>query len=175
MSGLLADPNWVSALSGAVTALAALVALLFGIYQVQSSKWQQQESTAYSLYSEQLRLDIERPDLAVPDYEFLEDKKLTAEYSAYLSHLIFICEAILKISRNKIWRKNIIYYLAFHADWIKSKNFELGKDYFEGEIVNLLRQAVENRDTLIESYLRRDGAYIAPEPIRPSKLVIAGH
>jgi hypothetical protein len=156
------QPEWVSAGSGVVTATAALVALIFGIYQVSSARRQQREATAKHLYGEAMRMGLNWPDLAVPDYAKIAAEDKYKQYQFYLAHLLYACEEILMHSDDPLWRQSIKYNLALHAPFLASERFRYGDGFYAEELVVLMKQAVKEHGSLVDGFLRHGEAYQPP-------------
>lgn len=110
-----------------------------------------------------MRLSIDKPDLAIPDYEKLIQQGKFHQYMWYLGYIIWASEEILSISKNELWTKAIKYNLAYHADWISSPDFNYGEGYCTPEIVNLMKSATRDRDSLIEPFFRYGATYRPPK------------
>jgi hypothetical protein len=142
-------PEWISALSAAATAVVAVVAAIIALAQIRQGRSIQREATANSIYSEQLRLDLQYPDLAGANFRKLVGEGRFGQYEAYCSHLFWACQNILETSNDPTWRESILYYLALHAEYIERPTFKFGEGYYSSQMIALFKEAVARKAEIL--------------------------
>ena len=125
--------DWLKQNGDAVTALAAIIALVFGIWQVLSAKYSQRESTAKELWKEYYLQSIDHPKLANPELSELDFKERLLDgdrgeffkYQWFVSFMLLACDEVLRLRGGGAeWQKFVENNVGYHRDYIKSQAFE---------------------------------------------------
>jgi hypothetical protein len=117
---------------GWVTAFAAIVALVFGIWQVLSAKYSQREATANDIWMNYEQFGLEYPKYANPELSVLDYEKETLDWSRqefyryewFVSHMLLACDAVLVLGHSNGWEGVVKNNLSYHRDYLKSEIFE---------------------------------------------------
>lgn len=81
--------------------------------QINSNIESQNETIAYSMYGEQLRLGLNYPKLAIADSKEISVRP--EEYQQYMYHLLYACEKIFAISESdQAWMATIQELMSPH-------------------------------------------------------------
>lgn len=131
-------PTWISAISDAITASVAILAVLVAIKQLKTSHEDQKITAAKELYRNYLQLAFENPRFSSPSYpkdnpSFPEIKNNPIEfeqYEFYVSNFLFAAEEILRIDRSDDWTKTIIAQMKYHALYLRDLG-DFGEHYSE--------------------------------------------
>ena len=145
--------GYVDILAPLLTLTIAAAALLFAREQLNASRAQQREATAYSIYSDQLKLDLQFPEFSAPDLEEIKRAGRLNQYDDYVSHLLFACENILNITKDEAWRWAVKNYLAEHVSYVKAYYMSADAPYFKEfqtgyskELIALLKEVLTKAD-----------------------------
>jgi hypothetical protein len=117
-----------------VTALAAVVALLYAHLQITEGRKAEREANANELWRETLRLGFDNPKLSDPslrladfDYEKLTidgRRELFQQYEIYVDTVLNASDEILEISPTKDWKTSLRIQLLPHRDYLLSPHFK---------------------------------------------------
>lgn len=120
----------ISNVATAVAALAALLALGVAWFQVKAGREAQQETVAKEIYREYLRLALEHPRYAYPNYAHLSANPEGEDFQRYEWFVSFLCyasEEILEMFDDEPgWQSTIASQLSYHHDYIFSEHFVRG-------------------------------------------------
>ena len=121
-------------LAAVVTAIAALVALLYAHLQITEGRKTAQEANANELWRETLRLGFDNPKLSDPslkladfDYEKLTidgSRELFQKYEIYVDTVLNASDEILEISPTEAWKTSLRIQLLPHRDYLLSPHFK---------------------------------------------------
>jgi hypothetical protein len=104
------------------SALVAGAALVGIFWQVQTNLAAGRESTVREAYRAYLRLAVEHPELADPDYDRLrigERSRESLRYGWFVSYLLYTCEQIvLNFPDDPEWRRTCITQIGYHDRYI---------------------------------------------------------
>lgn len=106
----------VQALTGMITMLVAVLALVGVKWQIDASARLQQEQSARDIYREFLNLSIARPELADPDYCAIRNTPQLAAYENYVEYLLYTSDQLLSVS--PAWDATLNEQLAPHRDYL---------------------------------------------------------
>ena len=106
--------------TGLVTMLIALAALVGVKLQIDASARQQREQSARDIYREYLNLSIARPELARPDYCAILGTPQESAYENYVDYMLYTAEQA--IAADADWTPVFERNLAAHAAYICSVN-----------------------------------------------------
>ena len=119
-------------LAAVVTAIAALVALLYAHLQITEARRAERKANANELWRETLRLGFENPKLSDPslklaefDYDKLTidgSRELFQKYEIYVDTVL--SDEILEISPTEPWRTSLRIQLLPHRDYLLSPHFK---------------------------------------------------
>jgi hypothetical protein len=135
-------------LAAVVTAIAALVALLYAHLQITEGRRAEREANANELWRETLRLGFDNPKLSDPslkladfDYDKLTidgSRELFQQYEIYLN----ASDEILEISPTEPWKTSLRIQLLPHRDYLLSPHFEQSGylDQYGANLRSLLRE-----------------------------------
>ena len=130
----------VSNIATAVAAIAALIALGVAWFQVKAGREAQRETVAKEIYRDYLRLALEYPHYAYPDYVHLSANPGSDDFQRYEWFVAFLCyasEEIMEMFGNKPgWESAIISQLGYHYDYLHSDNFV--RDHYSDKLVKLI-------------------------------------
>ena len=117
-------------LAAVVTAIAALVALLYAHLQITEARRAERKANA----NETLRLGFENPKLSDPslklaefDYDKLTidgSRELFQKYEIYVDTVLNASDEILEISPTEPWRTSLRIQLLPHRDYLLSPHFK---------------------------------------------------
>ena len=123
----------VGDLAGWTTALAALVALVFGVWQVVSSRASSREATAKQIW---MTYELEglknrkyaNPDLSVLDYNkktLDDDRGVFYDYQWFVSFTLLACDEVLRLRSGAWdWERVVNENIGYHKDYIASSAFD---------------------------------------------------
>jgi hypothetical protein len=124
-----------------VTLLLAIVGYFFASEQLTEVR----ESTAVRLFGEYLRLAVEHPNLSNPDYTEIKSKgqeTTFAAYQAFVSELLYGCEAILaNFPKDPGWKSTCAGHLRRHLRYLCELEARQLDDY-SPEMQSFIRAAV---------------------------------
>lgn len=106
----------IQALTGLVTMLVAVAALVGVKWQVDASARLQREQSARDIYREYLNLSIARPELARPDYCAIIGAPAEPAYESYVDYMLYTAEQA--IAADPVWRTAFERNLAAHSAYI---------------------------------------------------------
>jgi hypothetical protein len=106
--------------AAAVTALAAVAALIGVKVQIDASAQLQREQSARDIYREYLNLSISKPEFADPDYCALKDSANAVAYEDYVEYLLYTAEQTVSASPD--WEPTMMDSLARHRDYLCGQN-----------------------------------------------------
>ena len=119
---------------GVVTAIAALVALLYAHMQITEGRRAEREANANELWRETLRLGFDNPKLSDPslkladfDYDKLTidgSRELFQQYEIYVDTVLNASDEILEISPTEPWKTSLRIQLLPHRDYLLSPHFK---------------------------------------------------
>jgi hypothetical protein len=121
-------------LAAVVTAIAALVALLYAHLQITEGRRAEREANANELWRETLRLGFDNPKLSDPslkladfDYDRLTidgSRELFQKYEIYVDTVLNASDEILEISPTEPWKTSLRIQLLPHRDYLLSPHFK---------------------------------------------------
>ena len=121
-------------LAAVVTAIAALVALLYAHLQITEARRAERKANANELWRDTLRLGFEYPKLSDPslklaefDYDKLTidgSRELFQKYEIYVDTVLNASDEILEISPTEFWRTSLRIQLLPHRDYLLSPHFK---------------------------------------------------
>jgi len=131
----VADWIWTNAdklgaLAEGLTALVAVAALLAAVLQIKASRSQQKEATAYGVYSEQLKLDLQISEFSHPDLDVIRKAGRLQQDDDFAPG----------------WRHAVRYGVTPHAEHIREHVLQFASSYGE-ELVALMRDVASQRVT----------------------------
>lgn len=104
----------IQALTGVVTLLVAVLALLGVKLQIDASARLQQEQSARDIYREYLSLSISRPEFANPDYCAIRRGAQEGAYENYVEYLLYAGDQLLSVS--SAWEPTLLDHLLPHRE-----------------------------------------------------------
>ena len=104
----------IQAMTGIVTMLIAIAALLGVKWQIDASVRLQQEQSARDIYREYLSLSISRPEFADPDYCAIRQGGQESAYENYVEYLLYTGDQLLTVSRT--WEPTLLDHLTPHRE-----------------------------------------------------------
>jgi hypothetical protein len=115
----------LSDFAAAVTAVAAVVALVFGIWQVRASEASSREATAKQIWMNYELRGFEEPRFANPsiadiDYKarsFIGDAEQFLKYEWFVSFMLLACEEVLRLG-GKDWENGVDDNLLSHWPYL---------------------------------------------------------
>ena len=131
----------IGALAQVGIVTAGLLAILVALAQMKNARRQQCEATAYSVYSEQLKLDLLYPHFSHPNLAKLKSSNMAGQYDDYIWHMLYSCENILDASTAVEWRQAIKYGFRPHAVYFRDHVLH-HKDTLSSEVVQLMQDVV---------------------------------
>ena len=129
----------VSAYAEVVTAIAAAIAVLYGIYQIRlmSAGNRREEAGlrtgAETIWRQYELLCIQHPDFACPEISEISISEQTfggdvhrfLSYEYFVSFLLYACEQIHSVYSDQAdWMTTIADEIEWHSDYLKSSYFE---------------------------------------------------
>jgi hypothetical protein len=121
-------------LAAVVTAIAALVALLYAHLQITEGRRAEREANANELWRETLRLGFDNRKLSDPslkladfDYDKLTidgSRELFQKYEIYVDTVLNASDEILEISPTEDWKTSLRIQLLPHRDYLLSPYFK---------------------------------------------------
>lgn len=116
---------------GWITAFAAVIALVFGVWQVLVARASQREATAIDTWMNYEQRGLEYPKYANPELSKLdyEEKTLDGDrqefyrYEWFVSFMLLACDEVLLLD-SRGWKDVVKNNLGYHRDYLKSKVFE---------------------------------------------------
>ncbi|MBL8572572.1 MAG: hypothetical protein JNM13_02730 [Hyphomicrobiaceae bacterium] len=116
------NAEMVGAVSGLVTAIATVVAVIVIPMQIAAADRIQRGQTAREIYREFLNMTIQKPELATVNWCAVSDARERVAYEAYVDYLLYTAEQAISTSRD--WRGPMSEHLEDHmpflcarADW----------------------------------------------------------
>jgi hypothetical protein len=110
----------IQALTGIVTMLVAIFALVGVKWQIDASARLQQEQSARDIYREYLSLSISRPEFADPDYCAIRSGAQEAAYESYVEYLLYTGDQLLTAST--AWEPTLLDHLTPHRELLCRDN-----------------------------------------------------
>jgi hypothetical protein len=144
-------------LAAVVTAIAALVALLYAHLQIIEARRAESEANANELWRETLRLGFDNPKLSDPslkladfDYEKLTidgSRELFQKYEIYVDTVLNASDEILEISPTEAWKTSLRIQLLPHRDYLLSPHFKQSGylDQYGTKLRSFLREILNER------------------------------
>jgi hypothetical protein len=129
----LLKPDWMSAIAESATAIFALVALVFAVWQVRVTKRSASQANSVTVWRDYELLAMKHPEFHGICQEQLDFKCLSlngdrnqfTSYGWYVSFMCWACEAVLEtFPKNKDWRESTAAQLSFHRAYLFSEWFE---------------------------------------------------
>ena len=136
MSSMRKSWLWQNAdkLAAVLTAIAALVALLYAHLQITEGRRAERETNANELWRETLRLGFDNPKLSDPslkladfDYDKLTidgSRELFQKYEIYVDTVLNASDEVLELSPTEAWKISIRIQLLPHRDYLLSRHFK---------------------------------------------------
>lgn len=110
----------IQAITGLVTLLIAVLALVGVKLQIDASARLQQEQSARDIYREYLSLSISRPEFADPDYCAIREGAQEAAYENYVEYLLYTGDQLLTVSA--AWEPTLLDHLTPHREMLCRDN-----------------------------------------------------
>ena len=141
--------DWLNKNGDAVTALAAIIALLFGIVQVMAARADTREATAKAIWMEYYRLCILYPNYANPELSKLDFKKQELDgdrqkffdYQWFVSFMLLACDEVIRLhGGGPDWEEFVENNVGYHREYIKSPAFEERYHLFSTELIRKIHQ-----------------------------------
>ena len=117
-------------LAAVVTAIAALVALLYAHLQITEGRRAEREANANELWRETLRLGFDNRELSDPslkladfDYDKLtidRSREVFQKYEIYVDTVLNASDEILEISPTEDWKTSLRIQLLPHRDYLRA-------------------------------------------------------
>jgi hypothetical protein len=107
------------AITGIVTMLIAVAALIGVKVQIDSSARLQQEQSARDIYREFLNLSITQPKYSAPNYCIIEGTPDEAGYDLYVQYLLYTSEQVLTALPD--WESTMADHLSDHKELLCSE------------------------------------------------------
>jgi hypothetical protein len=123
----------VGDLAGWTTALAALVALVFGVWQVVSSRASGREATAKQIWMTYELEGLKNRKYANPDLSVLEcnkktfddDRGMFYDYQWFVSFMLLACDEVLRLRTGAWdWEQVVNENIGYHKEHIASSAFD---------------------------------------------------
>jgi hypothetical protein len=121
-------------LAAVVTALAAVVALLYAHLQITEGRRAEREANANELWRETLHLAFDNPKLADPslklaDFDYAKltvdgSRELFVQYEIFVDTVLNASDEILELTPTEDWKISIRFALLPHRDYLKSPHFK---------------------------------------------------
>ena len=151
-------PEWVGDVPTWLTLIAAIVALRFGIKQVQSSREDTREATAKQIRSDYLLHAIQKPELANPDPSKLDfdkgeyggDGEKFDDYTWFVSFMLLQCDELLRLRDGENdwdWEQIVENNINYHRDFIKSPAFDEMRSMLSPQLRRKLREMGLNKNS----------------------------
>lgn len=106
--------NAVQAITGLITMLIAIAALVGVKVQIDASERIQQAQSARDIYREYLNLSISKPEFATPDVCAMKDAKERGAYDNYVQYMLYAGEQILSVDPE--WEPTMRAHLEPHKE-----------------------------------------------------------
>jgi len=144
-------------LAAIAMALAAFVALAFGVWQTRQYRRQQLESVARDRYQAFLELCVQYPEFAQPldgavdpvAATFDGDQKKFIQYGWFIWSCLNALEVLyFVLGHQKSWRNTINSILRCHVVYLSSSHILEGVDTFEPEFYALIKEWLPTSDKL---------------------------
>lgn len=121
-------------LAALVTAVAAVVALIYAHLQITEGRRAERETNANELWRETLHLGFDNPKLSEPslkladfDYDKLTingSRELFQQYEIYVDTVLNASDEIFEISPTEAWKTSVRIQLLPHRDYLLSPHFQ---------------------------------------------------
>jgi hypothetical protein len=118
MNWLKRHATAIQALTGMVTLIVAIAALVGVKVQIDASARLQQEQSARDIYREFLNLSLSNPDFAEPDYCAMPAKQVPG-YESYVEYMLYTGEQMLDASPE--WEPTLTRTLLSHRQYLCSE------------------------------------------------------
>jgi hypothetical protein len=125
------------AITGIVTMLLAVAALIGVKIQIDSSARLQQEQSARDIYREFLNLSINQPKYSAPDYCAIEGSSDEAGYDLYVQYMLYTSEQILAVLPK--WEETMSDHLSAHKELFCSESDWSGDTPAVQSLINRFR------------------------------------
>jgi len=110
------------------TGIAAVLALLLGIWQVNKSRLSQERQTTFEIYTQFLNRTLDHPEFLEADFsddQIKRDPDKFAKYEVYIDLLIVTFEQLLKDDPHSLPLKSYLKsYLIGHRAYLCSERFQ---------------------------------------------------
>ena len=155
---------WLNTNGDAVTALAAIVALVFGVWQVLAARAVQREATAKEIWKEYYLSCVDHPELANPGLSKLDLKKQELggdrgkfyDYQWFVSFMLLACDEVLQLrGGGPDWERFVQNNVGYHHDYIRSPAFEKSQHLFSPELQSKIDDILEEKRPKRQSSLKR--------------------
>src|SRR5262245_19422052 len=126
---------------GWLTTATAVVALVFAIWQIRSSREDTQEATAKSTWMEYYLRCIEFPKYANPELSKLDYEKQTRWI------MMLACDEVIRLRGGADWQRFAENNVGYHRDYIKSPAFVESYHLFGPELRSKIHQIRQEKQT----------------------------
>lgn len=142
------SPEWL-------TTIMAFVALVFGIWQIRSSRADSREATAKQIWMEYYLRCIEYPKFANPELSKLDYKNQTLDgkkekffdYQWFVSFMLLACDEVIRLRGGAEWERFAENNVSYHRDYIKSPAFVESYHLFGPQLRSKIHQIREEKQT----------------------------
>jgi hypothetical protein len=148
----------LDAVSNALVALAALLALGYAHLQISEARRAERQSEAHELWREVVRLGFDNPVLVDPTHKLAEfdhnnltvngSKETFQKYELYVDTLLNASEGIMEVLPNAEWEATIRNELRQHRDYLLSQHFRNTSGFHEEytqEFQKFVREALAQK------------------------------
>lgn len=180
--------DWLNKNGDAVTALAAIIALLFGIVQVLAARADTREATAKAIWKDYHLHGIQYSELANPDFpkldyekeEYNGDRGKFYDYQWFVSLMLLACDEVLRLRGGSDWERIVKNNIRYHLPYINSgKPFQESEEILSDELRRKIdevrkekkkrRQVKGPKGPLTYSVSGRRGGFMSTRPSRPPR------
>lgn len=102
-----------------LTALVATFGFGVALTQLARNQRNQRETTAKNIFREYLKLALDHPDFATPNYQKLaQTPEQLEKYAWFVAYLLWACEEMLQFAgKDQIWQNNLQLNLNYHREY----------------------------------------------------------
>lgn len=104
-------------LAAAITAIAALIALIVIPWQIAAADRITRAQTAREIYREFVGLTVQKPELANADFCAIKDANTKTAYTAYMEYMLYTAEQVMDTNPED-WRGPMTAYLQDHMPFL---------------------------------------------------------
>ena len=141
-------PQYLGNASQMVSAIVAIIAVVFISYQVrqlqrnsEALKESEQRTAARQVYMSYSEASIRYPEFAKPNYAKIVEPLEQVRYGFFVAHMLFAYDEMLKLFDDPEWRASFEYDLKLHLPYICQLNDPAFFDQYFGKMRALLNEA----------------------------------